>query len=344
MNFSDTETKVLNRIQRDFPLTVEPFDDMAEEISLDGAEFLAVARELKKAGIVRGISAIFNADRLGYVASLVAFQVDEKKTDGAGAVISSHPGVSHNYLRSHRYNIWFTLAAESWDGLEKSAACLASRAGAEHYLILKNERMFRIGLFLPIGDDDGGTVAPAAQGLRKSDRPVIDMSDGLKEAIRLLQIDLPLERGPFAALINNNNGGMEPEALVEQARLLKDKRVMRRYSAVLRHHMAGFDSNAMTVWKPRKDQDIEQIASIFLSRKIISHLYLRTIYPGRWEYPLFAMIHAKDGFELDGVIRRLSEESGITDYQVLNTVKEFKKERVIYFSPQFTEWEREPGS
>ena len=72
----------------------------------------------------------------------------------------------------------------------------------------------------------------------------------------------------------------------------------------------------------------------------MTHLYTRTVFPGRWEYPLFAMIHAESEDELQNIIGRLSEESKIDDYIVLKTLKEYKKQRVIYFSDEFAKWER----
>jgi hypothetical protein len=63
--------------------------------------------------------------------------------------------------------------------------------------------------------------------------------------------------------------------------------------------------------------------------------------PGRWEHPLFAMIHARSDGELDGIIAALEERSGLRDYLVLKSLREFKKKRVTYFSPAFDEWKKE---
>jgi DNA-binding Lrp family transcriptional regulator len=80
--------------------------------------------------------------------------------------------------------------------------------------------------------------------------------------------------------------------------------IMRRYAAVLKHRSAGYTANAMTAWKTDEMADLD----IFVNEKSISHLYLRTVYPGRWEHPLFAMIHAKSKHELEGIIKTLSEK------------------------------------
>jgi len=111
---------------------------------------------------------------------------------------------------------------------------------------------------------------------------------------------------------------------------------MRRYAAVLKHRSAGYTSNAMTAWKTDDNTDM----GLFMKEKAISHLYYRTVYPGRWEHPLFAMIHAKSDEELNDILKRLSEKSGIKDYLSLSSLKEFKKKRVRYFSEEFKEWKR----
>ena len=111
---------------------------------------------------------------------------------------------------------------------------------------------------------------------------------------------------------------------------------MRRYAAVLRHRKAGYSANAMTAWKPNDSCNID----FFKESKHISHLYYRTIHPGRWEHPLFAMIHAKSDEELKSIIEELSAKSGIKDFLALSSIREFKKKRVRYFSEEFNEWKR----
>ncbi len=341
MEFTPVETAIMNRIQKDFPLVSDPLSALAEELSIPLKSFLDTVKDLKKRGIVRNIAGIFNADRLGFVTTLVAFSVDERDLSKAAEAINSHPGVSHNYQRDHRYNLWFTLAAESEAALERTVRILAVQSGAKDQIILRNEKLLKIGLLLSIGDEiQQGHGIAAAQG----EGPLnvkISFSDDEKETIRLLQKDLPLEKDPFIILIDADNSHIGLEAFIACFQRLKLEGVIRRYAAVLRHREAGYLSNAMTVWKPRDGSDIERIVKIFHDSHLISHLYLRTLHPGKWDYPLFAMIHARSDDQLNEMIDELSRKSGIEDYQVLRSLKEFKKERVVYFSPRFEEWERQ---
>lgn len=343
MQLTDTESKILNRIQRDFPLTADPFSEISEELSMREDDFLRAARKLKDTGIVRNISGIFNAGRLGYVSCLAAFRVDEGKIDRAAAAINAHPGVSHNYQRKHSYNVWFTLAADSSEKLERAVRILADRAGASDYLVLWNERLLKIGVMLRIGEDRENHRSVEQNDELAGVDSESRLSDNEKESIRLLQMDLLIEKNPFALLIASSHSFLDLDSFLDDSRRFKRDGIMRRYSAVLRHREAGYRSNAMTVWKPDAGADMERIAELFHNTSPISHLYLRTVYPGRWEYPLFAMIHARTDDEMNGIINRLALESGIREFEVLPTLKEFKKERVQYFSTKFKEWEGQAG-
>jgi len=94
----------------------------------------------------------------------------------------------------------------------------------------------------------------------------------------------------------------------------------------------------MTAWKPDSDGQLERAAELLKNEPSVSHLYARTVYPGKWEYPLFAMVHAPDENELSALVSRFSRETGINDYLSLKSLKEYKKERVAYFSDRFNEW------
>ncbi|MDY6935063.1 MAG: hypothetical protein SVZ03_12685 [Spirochaetota bacterium] len=332
------EQKILNRIQKDCKITETPFEELANEIGINEDELLSAVSRLKKDGIIRDISAIFNASMLGYHSSLIAFEVSDSDVESASMIINEHPGVSHNYLRDHKYNIWFTITIDNTAPIEKEVSIIAERCRAEDFLILKNKQLLKIGLMLEVGDcGDGNESTDVEYTLHNENEKLLSegISEEEKRAIYLLQMDLPLMHRPFKYLIHSNNIDIDEESLILMGERFKREGIMRRYSAILRHNRAGYNANAMTVWKTDSIQDDKEIASIFSSIPNISHLYLRTVYPGKWEYPLFAMIHAKTSLELNGIIKRLEERSGIRDYLVLNTLREFKKKRVKLFQNNY---------
>jgi DNA-binding Lrp family transcriptional regulator len=242
--------------------------------------------------------------------------------------------VSHNYLRNHKFNIWFTLAEESEAEFHKTVLLLAVKARAADFLVMRNEKLLKIGVFLNIGENEEGNESAPLRGIEPSEPSDLDAT--AKEAILLLQNDLPIEKYPFQKLAESGKYIHGEKQLLSYFTDFIGSGIMRRYAAVLKHRSAGYAANSMTAWKIDGSADM----GLFMNEKAISHLYFRTIYPGRWEHPLFAMIHAKSEDELKDILDRLSEKSGVKDYLSLASLKEFKKKRVRYFSEEFKEWKR----
>jgi DNA-binding Lrp family transcriptional regulator len=110
-------------LQKEFPLSKRPFLAIAKRVGLKEVELISLLKDWEREGRLRQISAIFNPEYFGHRSSLFALKVSEKKLSLAIDRINSHPGVSHNYLRNHEYNLWFTLVVpEGKDLLEEAKA------------------------------------------------------------------------------------------------------------------------------------------------------------------------------------------------------------------------------
>ncbi|MCX7679376.1 MAG: Lrp/AsnC family transcriptional regulator [Spirochaetes bacterium] len=328
------QQRILNRIQYDIPLSSDPFHILADELCISENDILEELRFLKQNGIIRNISGIFEATSIGFFSTLVAFEVDD--WEHASAIINAHPGVSHNYLRNHRFNLWFTLTIpKEWD-ISRSVHKIATKANARDFLILPTTKRLKIGVHFKIGDENADVLV-AVNEMNDYRKTRLPLTVAEKEAIKLLQKDLPIEQKPFRALINAHNGNINETMLFDIGNAFKKDGILRRYCAVLRHHKAGYSANAMTVWKIDTLSE-ENIIDVFGKNPHISHLYVRQTIPGKWEYPLFAMIHAKSDEMLNSIIENLATSSGICDFCTLKTLKEFKKERIEYFSEEFENW------
>jgi DNA-binding Lrp family transcriptional regulator len=104
------EQQLLELIQTNFPSVSRPYHALADVLEISEQEVLALLHSLKAHGILRQISAIFDAQALGFRSTLATFQIEAERLDAAAEVINAHPGVSHNYQRDHRFNLWFTLS------------------------------------------------------------------------------------------------------------------------------------------------------------------------------------------------------------------------------------------
>jgi DNA-binding Lrp family transcriptional regulator len=326
------ENELLFQMQNAFPMVQRPFEVIAKELDSTEEEILKMVQKLKEEKIIRQTSAIFDTKRLGYKSSLVAFKVSEENIDEAAKIINAHPGVSHNYLRNHDYNIWFTMAVapNSKLGLEKTIEILKERTGAQDAITLPTLKMFKISVKM----DTTGKRAKKEK-LKKLAHKEIKLTPLHIHVIKELQKDIEVISEPFKKSIEKL--GLTYERFFELANELKESGVMRRFATILNHRKAGFGANAMSVWAVPEEKG-EEIGREMAEFSAVSHCYLRPSYPN-WPYNLFAMVHAKTQEECDTLIEEMAKESGLTEYGKLYSTVEFKKQRLVYFDDAFKEWE-----
>ncbi|MFO7601351.1 MAG: AsnC family transcriptional regulator [Candidatus Desulfacyla sp.] len=138
------DRKILNEIQSDFPITSRPYRALGERLNLTEEEVLSAVRRLKEEGVIRRIGGNFHSSRLNFVSTLCAAKVPREKIDGFVEVVNRYPGVTHNYLRSNTYNIWFTFIAEDIKFIENTLKEISRETGIEEILNLPAEKMFKI--------------------------------------------------------------------------------------------------------------------------------------------------------------------------------------------------------
>ena len=148
-----------------------------------------------------------------------------------------------------------------------------------------------------------------------------------KKVIALIQGDLPMDPRPFSVLAKRM--GMGEEEFLARIRRLKEQGVIRRFGATLRHQEAGFSSNAMVAWLVPEDK-IESVGKAMAGFRQVTHCYHRR--PNRdWKYNLYTMIHADDRAACHQLARHMSRETGVDEYALLFSEKEFKKTSMEYF-------------
>ncbi|HSD94650.1 MAG TPA: AsnC family transcriptional regulator [Syntrophales bacterium] len=140
----EVDKKILNILQTRFPVLPEPFDAVGAELGISGDEVLERVKRLKENGVIRRIGAVFDSRKLGYTSTLCAARVPEKQIRSFVEVVNGYPGVTHNYRRSHEYNIWFTFIAPDPDALEKALAEIRHRTGITDVISMPAVRTFKI--------------------------------------------------------------------------------------------------------------------------------------------------------------------------------------------------------
>jgi DNA-binding Lrp family transcriptional regulator len=334
----DLDRALLNALQWDFPVDPAPYSTLATRLGTSEADVLARTARAKELGILRQLSAIFDTRALGYGSSLVAAQVDPDHIDAAAAVINEHPGVSHNYKRNHAYNLWYTLAVPPGASLDEHLDVLHRASGARVTRKLPTLQLYKIGVKL---DMTGATAADARTEVLAHERPerrpdmeAPVLSSAEVAAIRLAQEDLPLARRPFAAQADRI--GIEEDALLAHLESFRERKLMRRFAAVMNHRSAGFKANAMGVWAVPEDA-LADVGPRMAGFALVSHCYRRPTYDD-WPYSVFTMVHGKNARECEQTIAAIRDETGVDEYALLWSVKEYKKTRLQYFTPDWDEW------
>jgi siroheme decarboxylase len=335
---TDQDRELLNAVQWDFPLEPRPFAALGDRLGLTEPEVRARVAAVKSAGVLRQLSAIFDTRALGYHSSLVAARIDADRVDDAAATISAHPGVSHNYKRNHAFNLWYTIAVPPGESLDEHLEVLHEQSGAIVTRKLPTLQLYKIGVKL---DMTGQTAADAKVAVAEHERPErrehMDapvLSDLEVAAIRVVQEDLPLVERPFAAQAAEL--GCTEDDVLGLLASFKERKLMRRFAAVMNHRTAGFKANAMGVWAVPEDR-LDDIGPRMAGFALVSHCYRRPTYED-WPYSVFTMVHGKHSRDCETTIAAIRDETGVDDYALLWSVKEYKKTRVRYFTPEWDEW------
>lgn len=327
------EKSLLSAVQEGFPLVPHPFEELGRRVGISESEAISLYKRLKEEKIVRQTSAILDTKKLGYDSSLVAFMMDEDSLDDAAALISTHPGVSHNYKRAHEYNLWFTIAVppDSTLGLKSTVELLAQKVGARKSMVLPTLKMFKIAVKLDVNK----TKEMKEKVVTKTIVPV-ELTPLHYRVIALIQEDLAPTEEPFSGMIASL--GIDYPAFFESINDLSKGGYLRRYATILNHRQAGFVANAMVVWDV-DDEIAQNIGAKAAEFSAVSHCYLRPRFEG-WPYNLFTMTHASSTEELESIIAHMGAELGARDHFVLTSLHEYKKVRIKYFTDDIYEWEK----
>ena len=326
MSLDQLDKQILNEIQWTFPLVSQPYHAIAKKFLVPVEEIKERLTNLKKKGVLRQLSAIFDTRRLGYKSSLVAMEIEPNKLESVAYQINRHPGVSHNYERNHQFNLWFTLAVPPGSDLKAEIDKVSKIPGIKKIRMLPTIKLFKIGVKLEIDDEKKQDVKPSEE--KKIIRNVkFVATEEDKQFIRELQKDLEIVDRPF--LKSSQNIGMTEDQIFEKLKYYEEIGVMRRFAAILRHRDAGFTANGMIVWIVPEER-ITEVGEKLGAFPQVSHCYQRPVYKD-WPFNVFSMIHCKSEQEAIEMAKTIQNQINVDEYKILFSAREFKKTRVEYF-------------
>jgi siroheme decarboxylase len=334
----DVERRLLNLLQGSFPLSPRPFAAVGALAGMAEAEVIARTRQLLADRIIRQLTPIYDTRALGYTSLLVAAKVDPEVPWRAARAINSHPGVSHNYLRNHEFNMWFTVAVaeDSRLGMDGTLAVLQQLSGAESIRRLPTLKLFKIRMDLEM---EGGTeklTGAAAEAIAPAPIEKRPFDEFDRAVIRATQGDLPLLTRPYAPAAVAL--GVSEEQLLEHMRGMVQRGLLRRVAAILFHRRAGFSANGMGVWQVPADR-VAEIGARMAAFRGISHCYERPTYAD-WPFQIFTMAHGRSKAQCDAILDAIERDVGCVEQRAtLYSSTEFKKVRLQYFTGDFARWE-----
>ncbi|MFA5865336.1 MAG: hypothetical protein WC975_11695 [Phycisphaerae bacterium] len=305
----------------DLPLVAKPWDALATETTSTETAVLHKLKTWSDAGYFRYFRALFNSEKIGFKSTLSAIATPDDQADSLAAVISESPFVSHNFLRTGaQFNLWFTLTCpvkgptleETIDTLRRNLNVVIRRFDTIRYFKISFKTLFQ----------DGHKPSWLEQP-----PPTIDLPDDiLIQTISLLQNDLPLIERPFLSLAKKGN--LTEDQLLEAARLLKHRKILRRLGTIWNLHAIHETQNVMCAWDAPAEQ-LEPFGRHAANNPRISHCYQRVNYPD-WPWKIYTVIHGKDRQDCLSLIDQIG--AGFPDVRHIKlwTAKEYKQLPVTF--------------
>lgn len=311
------DRKILEIIQDGFPLEERPYAALGRRLDVSEDVAFEHVENLRKSGVIRRLGGIYDSRRLGYISRLCAGVVPEGNLDGFAAAADKIPAITHNYIRSHAYNVWFTVIARSEAEIQETVRGLEAETALHDAHVLSASRMFKINTVM-------GKAAVSVNGLdqvsnklvSKSAEPFVPNAKD-RHRINALSKDIPHTLTPFSDL------GID----ISEIRGDLDLKIMRRFGAVLRHQQAGFDANAMVCFSVK---DADSAGKALAENPHVSHCYERAPFEG-FPYNIYAMFHATCAEDLHAAVDGMVALLGNPDHAVLTSLKELKKTSFVYF-------------
>jgi DNA-binding Lrp family transcriptional regulator len=317
------DRELLNALQGDVPLVSTPFAVIGQSIDMSEKEVIKRTERLKREGVIRQISAVFDMRALGYRSCLVAARVADERIDEAAEVINAHPGVTQNYRRNHDLNLWFTIAVGPYSklGLDRTVSLLGDEAECEVIRPLPTMRLYK----------SSGSEASDSHG----EGETAPLTAAETECVRILQRDLPLQPRPFDMIARMT--GIGADEILSAAKALVARGQLRRFGAIVQPRKSGFVACTMGVWAVPPDR-ADELGRKMSEHRAVSHCYLRPTYAD-WPFNLYTIVHGRSVDECESIINDLAIDSGVEEKRALYPTREYKKARINFFCPEAEEWE-----
>jgi DNA-binding Lrp family transcriptional regulator len=309
MQLTEFQKRLCNAIQTGLEVCAQPFVRLAGRLGADEESVIENLNLLRQHRYIKHIRALLNYKSLGRCSTLVTAHIEPGKLDEVTGKINSLSNVSHNYLRQHYYNLWFTPQGESNEKLEAETKKLSEQFGAK-FLSLPAVKTYKLDTRFDIAGNSEFMDSP----LPLPSQEKVNLTEKQFAIIRKLQKPLPLVSQPFE------------KSEIAEIRSLYEKGIIRRIAGIVNYRRLGFTENTMLVMNI-EPSEIDDFAAELVGFKQLSHCYHRRPAEG-FDYNLFAMLHGTSRNELNSVISEITHRPAVNSFRLLPTVTELKKKPV----------------
>ena len=323
MTLTPTELTLIDRWQRDFPLTERPYEVVGRSVGLTEEDTIATLTSLRSRKVIVRIGAVVRPNTLG-ASTLAAMAVPPERIDAVAGIVSAEPYVNHNYVREHTFNLWFVIAAPLARDVSKTITSIERHTGLA-VINLPIEKAYRIDLGFPLNDE-----RMRAQNARRSTAATPYAPDTPDRAvIAAIEDGLPLVPRPYQSV--GHLLCMEEDEVLGRLHRLQTAGVVKRFGCIVRHRTLGYTDNAMAVWRI-PDSEIDDIAAEFVRHPRVTLCYRRTQRLPHWPYNLFCMVHAKRRADALAVIDDLNQAAKTERFEqaVLFSTRCYKQRGAVF--------------
>jgi len=316
---------ILKIVQTGFPVTERPFLALADRYGMSEQRIIESLKNLIAENIVRTFGPVFEPRKLGYRTTLAAAEVDQDRIAELATFMLNIREITHNYLRGHDINLWFTVTAFNDRIRDDIIRSIGKFPGVARIMNLPMVTVYKIRAVFGV---DETSVHTAAQdnGIHE------ELSETERELIRTLQDSLPVVERPFKVVAEVLHAD-ESNVIARIQRWVEDGTI-RRIGARLNHRQAGYTANALTVWQ---GDSIDAWGGNFAELSFVSHCYRREPHEA-WPYELYAMVHARSEGELKKNVALMKTLAPGAQVVLLPTQYELKKTSMKYFL-EVTGWD-----
>ncbi len=320
------EKRLCNQLQTALPIAERPFAILACILNSSEAEVLRCTHRLVKRGIIRRLGVSINWRATGKASVLVTAHIEKGDLRKVVSAVNKLQGVSHNYLREHYYNLWFTLRADSQKDLTIILKKLSKRFGVEFHR-LPVVQTFKLDARFDAASR-GKRLLPEEVERRTEDRGRITIGKIDERILNGLQGGLKVVKRPFDFISGSSKLTTVKDKLKVYGGLIRitnmiQNGIINRLGAMVNHNKLGFTANAMFACKAEKSRVIK-IGKKLAALQIVSHCYERKIFKG-WPYNIFAMMHGSKMTDIQKTVERFVKKEGIKSFALLPTAAKFKK-------------------